>query len=106
MCALPISCAARHLAQAFTQGGFQVTTGIAHRFLDILTGSLVDPQQTRYAPVLGLAGAALGNLISQQSPQLFLSVVSAKQLGRAVCREQVGQYVYFSVVSVESKKKT
>src|SRR5690606_321943 len=70
--------AAGHFAKGGAQRGLEVTSGVPDCLLHLLARALFDPQQTGNAPVLRLAGAAPGELKTQQLRQLVLGLLAGK----------------------------
>lgn len=56
-------------------------TGMLYGLFDVLPGALLHPQQPRYAPVFGFAGATFRVLVAQQFGQFFFGVVFTVGLG-------------------------
>src|SRR5690554_5930743 len=72
-----IAAGAGHLANQGIEGGFQVIARVFNSLLDILPRALLYPQQARNTPMLRLAGAPLGILVTQQLRQFLFCVVFA-----------------------------
>ena len=76
----PVTIAAGHLAQRVAQYPLKLLMGIFHRPVQVMTFALLDPEQTRYTPVLRTAGAACGHGKPHHAGQVLFGLFTRQTL--------------------------